>query len=130
MLRSYDRSLVPHWSGRGKEETYRSRNTAKTKEMHQRVNTFLVVDVVVPEHVGVRNVRYGMSLVRTVDAGELDRISDEEDRQTVEDKILVSFLGEELHGPATNITDSVGSTSLASRGRNTGKEGSLLSLST
>lgn len=98
--------------------------------MHQRVNTFLVVDVVVPEHVGVRNVRYRMSLVAAIDTGELDRISDKEDRQTVEDEILVSFLGEELHGPATNITDSVGSTSLASCSRDTGEKGSLLSLST
>lgn len=65
-----------------------------------------------------------------IDTGELDRISDKEDRQTVEDEILVSFLGEELHGPATNITDSVSSTSLASCGRDTGEKRSLLSLST
>jgi hypothetical protein len=94
------------------------------------MNTFLVVDVVVPVHVWVRNVRYRVSLVRTVNAGKLDRISDKEDGQTVEDKVLVSFLGEELHGPATNITDSVGSTSLSSSGRDTSKERGLLSLST
>lgn len=94
------------------------------------MDTFLVVDVVVPEHVGVRNVRHRVSLVAAVDTGKLDRISDKEDGQTVEDKVLVSFLGEELHGPATNITDSVGSTSLASSGRDTSEKRSLLALST
>jgi hypothetical protein len=93
------------------------------------MNTFLVVDVVVPEHVRVRNVGHRMSLVTAVDTGELDRISDEEDRQTVENKVLVSFLCEELHGPATNITDSIGSTSLASSSRDTTEKRSLLSLS-
>ena len=94
------------------------------------MNTLLVVDVVVPEHVWVRDVRHRMSFVTSVDTRKLDGISDEKDRQTVEDKVLVSFLCEELHGPATNITDSVGSTSLASSGRDTGKKRSLLSLST
>ena len=98
--------------------------------MHQRMDTFLVVDVVVPEHVRVRDVCHRMSLVTAVDAGELDGVSDEEDRQTVEDKVLVSFLGEELHGPATNITNSIGSTSLTSSGGDTTEERSLLSLST
>lgn len=93
------------------------------------MNTFLVVDVVIPEHVRVGDVCHRMSLVTAVDTRELDGISDEKDRQTVEDKVLVAFLSEELHGPATNITDSIGSTSLASSGRDTTEEGSLLSLS-
>ena len=97
--------------------------------MHQSMNTFLVVDVVVPEHVRVRNVGHRMSLVTAVDTGELDRISDEEDRQTVENEILVSFLGEKLHGPAANITDSVGSTSFTSSSRDATEKRSLLSLS-
>jgi len=94
------------------------------------MNTFLVVDVVIPEHVRVRDVRHRVSLVTAIDTRELDGISDEEDRQTVEDKVLVTFLGKELHGPATNITDSVGSTSFASGRRDTTEKGSLLAFST
>jgi len=94
------------------------------------MDTFLVVDVVIPEHIRIRDVRHRMSLVTAVDARKFDGISDKEDRQTVEDKVLVSFLGEELHGPATNITDSVGGTSFTSGGRDTTEKGSLLSLST
>lgn len=97
--------------------------------MHQRMNTFLVIDVVVPEHVRIRDIRHRMSLVTSVDTREFDGISDEKDRQTVEDKVLVSFLGEELHGPATNITHSVGSTSFTSSSRDATEERSLLSLS-
>ena len=97
--------------------------------MHQSMDTLLVVDVVIPEHVRVRDVRHRMSFVTSVDTRKLDGISDEKDRQTVEDKVLVSFLCEELHGPATNITDSVGSTSFTSCSRDTTKKRSLLSLS-
>lgn len=95
--------------------------------MHQCMNTFLVVDMVIPVHVRVRNVRDRMSLVRSVDAREFDGIPNKEDWQTVEDEILVSFFGKQLHGPPTNITDSIGSTSLSGSGGDTGKKGSLLS---
>jgi hypothetical protein len=110
------------------DTTYRSRNTTKTKEMHQCMNTFLIVDMVIPEHIRIRNIRHRMSLVTAIDARELDRISDEKHRQTVKDKILVSFLGKELHGPATNITDGVGSTSFTSSSRDTTEKRGLLSL--
>lgn len=58
------------------------------------MDSLLIVDVIVPEHVCVWNVCLRMSLVRAVDTGELDRIADKEDRQTVENKVLVAFLGE------------------------------------
>jgi hypothetical protein len=98
--------------------------------MHQRMDTLLIVDVVVPVHIRIRNICHRMSLVTSVDARKLDRISDEEDWQTVKDKVLISFLGEELHGPATNITNSVGSTSFTSSSRDTTEKGSLLAFST
>jgi hypothetical protein len=98
--------------------------------MHQRMDTLLIVDVVVPVHIRIRDIRHRMSLVTSVDTRKLDRISDEEDRQTVENKVLVSLFGKELHGPATNITNSVGSTSFTSSGGDTTQEGSLLALST
>ena len=56
----------------------RLRLTAAAEEMHQGVDTFLVVVVEVPEHVGIWHICLRVTLVCSVHAWKLDRIADEE----------------------------------------------------
>lgn len=96
--------------------------------MHQSMNSLLVVDMVVPKHVRVRHVSDRMSLVRPVHTRKLYGIPDEEDRQTVEHKILVSLLREKLHRPSSNVTHGISRTPLTTSRRDPRKQRRLLAL--
>ena len=95
--------------------------------MHQSMDTLLVVDMIIPKHVRIRDVGLGMPLVRAVHARKLDRIADKKNRQVIEDKILVSLLGEQFHCPTTDISDGVARALLSCDSRDTAEERSLLS---
>jgi hypothetical protein len=64
--------------------------------MHQSVNAIRVVDMIVPEYVVLRYVHFRVSLVTAVHARKLDWISNEEDRQVIEDKVMIAIFGEEF----------------------------------
>jgi hypothetical protein len=86
------------------------------------MDAFWVVNVIVPKHSVVWNVRARMSLVTTVHGRELDGVSDEEDREVIKDKILDAVLGVELCRPASNVTNRVGGPLLTPYCRYTGEE--------
>lgn len=48
-----------------------------------------------------------LGLARVDDIGELESILDEENRNVVADNVPVTFLGVELHGKSTNISDGI-----------------------
>lgn len=48
-----------------------------------------------------------MSFVRSVQAGELGRIPDEENRQIISDETPIALLGLELEGEASNVPQCV-----------------------
>jgi hypothetical protein len=85
----------------------RCRNTTRADQMHQSMNAFRVVDMVVPEHIVLRYVHSRVSLMTAVHARELDRVSDEEDRQVIEDEVVVTIFGEELGRPSSDISHGV-----------------------
>ena len=78
--------------------------------MHQSMNALRVVNMVVPEHVVLRYIHSRVSLVTAVHARELDRISDEKDRQVIEDKVMIAIFGEEFGGPSSDVSHSVAGT--------------------
>ena len=95
----------------------RGRYATLPEKMHQCMYSLLVMDVEVPKHVRIRNVCLWMSFVAAIHAGEFDWVANKEDRQIIEDEILVAIFGEEPHGPSTHITDSITRTFLTGNGR-------------
>lgn len=63
----------------------------------------------------------------SVHAWELDRIANEEDRQIIEDEVLIAFFGEEFCRPAADIANRIARALLATNSRDPGKNWSLLS---
>lgn len=57
----------------------------------------------VPEHVRVRKIGGGVSLLCMNEVGELKRIPNEENRRIIAYQIVISLFGVELHGKATGI---------------------------
>lgn len=94
----------------------RRRNATLSKEVHQGMNTLRVVQMKVPEHGIIRNIRLGMSLVTAVHGRKLDRISDEEHGQIIKDKVLDTLFSVEFGRPAANITDSIAGSFLTTDG--------------
>lgn len=84
------------------------------------------VDVEIPEHVGVSGVCGGMALVGAVEGWKLDRVSDEEDGEVVEYKVLVSLCRFEFQGPAVHVADRVGRTGFRTDGGNAREDFCLL----
>ena len=64
--------------------------------------------------------------MRTVQAGELDGIADEEDRKIVADDIPVTLVCEHLKGETSDISHRIGRTPGTSDGGETGKNLGLL----
>jgi hypothetical protein len=85
----------------------RRRNTTLSKEVHQSMDTLRVVQMKVPKHSVIRNISLGMSFMTAIHGRKLDRISDEEHGQIVEDKVLDTLFGVEFGSPAANITDGI-----------------------
>jgi hypothetical protein len=75
--------------------------------MHQCVYTFLIVGMKIPEHIPIWNISSWMAFMAPIHAWELYRIADEEDWQIIEDKLLVTFLGEQSHSPSANIAHGI-----------------------
>lgn len=88
-------------------------NATLPKKVHKSVDALWVVNVKVPEHARVWDIRPRMPLVAPIHAGELDRIADEEDWKIIENKVLIAFFGVELCGPATDIANCVAGAFLA-----------------
>lgn len=61
----------------------------------------------VPKHIVIWNIRPGMAFVALIHAWKFDGITNEKDRQVIEDKVLVALLCEELGLPASHITNCV-----------------------
>jgi hypothetical protein len=72
------------------------RDTTRTNQMHRSMNAFWVVYMVVPEHVVLWHVHPWVSFVTAVHTRKFDRVSNEEDRQVVEDKVVVTIFGKEF----------------------------------
>jgi hypothetical protein len=85
----------------------RGRNAALSEKMHQRMYSLWIIDVEVPKHVRIWNIRTWMAFMAPIHAGKLYRVANEEDWQIVEDEVLITILGKELHGPSTYITDGI-----------------------
>ena len=94
-------------------------NPATTEEVHQSMDAFLIIDMIVPEHILIWDIGLWVAFVASVHAGELDRVADEEDWQIVEHKVLVALFRVHLHGEATDIAEGIAGTFLASDGRDT-----------
>lgn len=78
-----------------------------SKQMHQSMYPFLVIDMEIPKHTWVWNIRLRMAFMAPVHARELDRVSNEEDWQIIEDEVLVAIFCEEAHCPASYISHGV-----------------------
>jgi hypothetical protein len=92
------------------------RNAPLAEQMHQSMYTLLIVDMKIPKHAWVRNVRLWMAFMTPIHAWELDRVSNEEDRQVVEDEVLVAIFREEPHCPSSHISHGIAGSFLASHG--------------
>lgn len=78
----------------------RCRYATTTEEVHQGVDSFLVVVVEVPEHVGIRHICLRVTLVCSVHARELDWVSNKEYWQVIAHEVPVTLLGIELESKA------------------------------
>lgn len=76
-----------------------------------------IVDMVIPKHSVVGDIGPRVPLVAAVHGGELDGITDEEDGQVVEDKVLDAVFRVQLGRPAAHVADRVGGALLAAHGR-------------
>lgn len=94
----------------------RGRYASLTDEVHQCVNPFRIIDVIIPEHIVVRHEGPRMPFVASVHAGKFDRIPNEKDRQVVENEILIAIFREELQRPSAYISHSIAGTFLAGHG--------------
>lgn len=90
------------------------------------MNALRVVNMVVPEHVVLRHIHSRVAFVAAIHARELDRISNEEDRQIIEDKVMIAIFGEEFGRPSFNVSDGIAGALLASDRRNARQDGGLL----
>ena len=66
----------------------RGRNPALPKKLHQRVYPLRIVYMEIPKHARIWNVCLWVTLMASIHARELDRISYEEDGQVIEDKVF------------------------------------------
>jgi len=92
------------------------------------VNRLWVLREVVPEHVGVLEVRLWVTLLRVDEVGELGRVAQEEDGCVVENPVKVALLSAELDGEAAWIASRVGRSTLATDRREAHSDGRLLAL--
>lgn len=105
----------------------RSWYSTLTEQMHECMDALRVVHMVIPEHVVVRHIGSRMLLVTPIHAWELDRVTQEKDREVVKDKILIAVFGVELSRPTSHVSDRIGRTLLASYCGNTSHNVGLLS---
>lgn len=82
--------------------------TAVAERDHDLMNRFLMRVEIVPEHVGVLEVRSWVSLLCVDEKRKQRWISDEEDRCIVEDPVEITLLGVKLGRHPTGITGCVG----------------------
>jgi hypothetical protein len=103
----------------------RGRNPALSKQVHQGMNALRVVYMVVPEHSVVGNIGLRMPLMAPIHWRELDRITEKEDWQIIEDEIMDSLIREEFDRPSSNISDRVTGTFFSPYGWDPGQQSSL-----
>lgn len=85
----------------------RRRDTTRSKQVHQRVNTLRVVLMEIPEHGIIWHIGLRMPLVAPVHGRKLDGVPNKEDWEIIEDKVLDTLLGIEFGCPASDITNCV-----------------------
>ena len=95
------------------------RNTTVTKQEGHLVGGLRTQGDEVPEHVRILQMSAWIALLRVNEAWEEDWIADEEDWCVVSNQVPDAILGVVLDGKATWITDSVGTTRLATWCTNT-----------
>lgn len=103
-----------------------SRNPTLSEEVHQGMDAFRVIDMKVPEHGVIWNVRPRVSLMTPVHRWELDGVPDEEDREVIEHEILDSFIGVELGRPTSHISNRITGALFPAYGRDSGEKLGLL----
>lgn len=99
----------------------RSRGSTVGKQLHDLVKTLLVVDQVVPEHVGVLAARLWVALLGVNKVGELDWVADEEDGGVVVYPVVDALLSVELCSKASGITNHIGTSLFSTDGGETGE---------
>lgn len=75
--------------------------------MHQSMNALGVVNMVAPEHVVLRHIHSGVAFVTAVHAREFDRISNEEDRKVIKDKVMVAIFSEKFGRPSFDVSEGI-----------------------
>lgn len=85
-----------------------------------------IVDVEIPKHVVLWDVGPRVALVAAIHTGELYRVPDEEYREVIEYKVLNTFFGVKLGGPASDIADRVSRAFLPTDGGNACQNGRFL----
>ena len=99
----------------------RSRNTTLSKQVHQSMNALWVINMKVPKHGIIRNIRLRMTFVAPVHGRKLDWIPDEKHGQVVKDKVLDTLFGVKLCRPASDIANCVAGSFLAADGGHSGE---------
>lgn len=90
------------------------------------VSRLLVGGQVVPEHVWVLQVSLGTSLLGVDEVGELGRVTKEENRGVVVNKVQVTLLGVQLGGETTRVSGSISRARLTTDSGETGEGLGLL----
>lgn len=80
------------------------------------MDSLLVVDVEVPEHRRVRQVRLRVPLVGAIHRREFDRITNKESRNVIKNPIVVPLIGIELNRKSPDITHRIRSATLRTYG--------------
>jgi hypothetical protein len=99
---------------------------AVAKEDHDLVDALGVLAEIVPEHVGVLEVRLGVALLGVDKVGKFGGVADEEDGGVVEDPVPVALLGAQLDGESAGVACGVCRARLAADGREAGGDGGLV----
>lgn len=86
----------------------RRRNTPRSKQVHQSMDTLRVILVEIPEHGIIWHIGLRVPLVASVHGRKFDGVPNKEDRKIIEDKILNTLLRIEFGCPTSDITNCVG----------------------
>ncbi len=90
------------------------------------MDRLLVAGQEIPEGSGIFQIRTRVAFLGMYECGELDTITDEEDRCVIPDHIPVAFLRVEFYAEASRIAGGVGGSLLAAHGTETNSNIGLL----
>lgn len=82
-------------------------NAALSKQVHERMHSFWIIEMKVPKHGVIGHICLRMPLVAAIHGWKFDGIADEEDGKVVKDEVLDSLFCVKFGRPATNVPDGV-----------------------